>query len=214
MNNCRLYLISPPAIDLPIFAEKLEEAFSGGDIGSFQLRLKNMSDEDVLKAAETLIPICHAHDAAFILNDNPYLAAACNADGVHIGQDDCSLKKARAIVGDERVIGVSCHDSRHLAMEAGEQGADYVAFGAFYPTTSKSPEALAKYGVPKADILEWWQEFMVLPCVAIGGMNPGNCGALVKAGADFIAVITAVWNHPKGPAEAVREFNKAIKDAV
>ena len=108
------------------------------------------------------------HSVAEVPGDfGPSVVTIGNFDGVHIGQDDCSLKKARAIVGDERVIGVSCHDSRHLAMEAGEQGADYVAFGAFYPTTSKSPEALAKYGVPKADILEWWQEFMVLPCVAI-----------------------------------------------
>ena len=182
-------------------------------MGSFQLRLKNASDEDVLKAANLLLPICHAHEVAFIMNDNPYLAAACNADGVHLGQDDCSVKKARAIVGENRVIGVSCHDSRHLAMEAGDAGADYVAFGAFYPTKSKSAEALAKYGVPKPDILTWWQEFMVLPCVAIGGMNPSNCGVLAEAGADFIAVITAAWEHPEGPAEAVREFNQILRTA-
>ena len=209
-HHCRLYLVSPPAIDLPDFALKLKEAFSGGGVGSFQLRLKNVPDEDIIKAAKVLIPICHDHEAAFIMNDRPDLALACNADGVHIGQEDGSIKEARAIVGENRVIGVSCHDSKHLAMEAGDQGADYVAFGAFYPTTSKSPEALAKYGTPKADILEWWQEFMILPCVAIGGINPSNCGALVKAGADFIAVITAVWNHPKGPAEAVKEFNEVI----
>ena len=224
-KSCRLYLISPPAIDLPVFAKQLEEAFRGGAtpaqagaysniVGSFQLRLKNATDEEILQVAETLLPICHAHNAAFIMNDNPVLALACKADGVHVGQDDCSVKKARAIVGEDRVIGVSCHDSRHLAMEAGEQGADYVAFGAFHPTTSKSPEALAKYGTPTADILSWWQEFMVLPCVAIGGINPGNCGALVRAGADFIAVITAVWNHPDGPAKAVSEFNIAIEKAA
>jgi thiamine-phosphate pyrophosphorylase len=210
-SNCRLYLISPPVIDLAVFATQLEAAFSGGDIGSFQLRLKGAKDEHILEAAKVLIPICHAHNAAFIMNDNPVLAVAAGADGVHIGQDDCSVAKARAIVGENRVIGVSCHDSKHLAMEAGEQGADYVAFGAFHPTTSKSPEALAKYGTPKPDILQWWQEFMTLPCVAIGGINPSNCGALVKAGADFVAVITAVWSHPKGPAEAVNEFNDVIR---
>ena len=212
-NACRLYLISPPKIDLPVFAEQLKSAFSGGDVGSFQLRLKNATDDEILEAARVLLPICHDHGAAFIMNDNPVLAVASNADGVHVGQDDCSVKKARAIVGENRVIGVSCHDSRHMAMEAGEAGADYVAFGAFYPTTSKSPEALAKYGTPKPEILSWWQEFMVLPCVAIGGINPGNCGALVKTGADFIAVITAVWNHTESPGKAVQEFNEAIRSS-
>lgn len=211
MNSCRLYLISPPTIDLPQFAKQLEAAFSSGDIGSFQLRLKGATDAQILEAARVLKPICHAHEAAFIMNDRPDLALQSGADGVHIGQDDGSIKNARAILGDDRIIGVSCHDSRHMAMEAGEQGADYVAFGAFHPTKSKSPEALAKYGTPTPDILTWWQEFMILPCVAIGGITPGNCGSLVKAGADFIAVITAVWSHPDGPAAAVQEFNEAVR---
>jgi len=210
MERTRLYLISPPAIDLPAFTRQVSDAFKGGDIGSFQLRLKNTGDADIVKAANAIIPICHDHGAAFILNDSPRLAVECNADGVHIGQDDGSLKEARSVVGNERVIGVSCHDSRHLAMDAGEQGADYVAFGAFYPTTSKSPESLLRWGTPKPDILEWWQTFMILPCVAIGGINPSNCESLVKAGADFIAVITAVWSHPDGPGKAVGLFNDAI----
>ncbi len=209
---CRLYLISPPAIDLPKFSEQLKLALSGGDVGAFQLRLKNIGDAEIVKACQVLLPICREKEVAFILNDRPDLAAQVGADGVHLGQDDGKVKAARKIVGPDAVIGVSCHDSRHLAMVAGEEGADYVAFGAFYPTTSKSPEALAKYGVPKPDILEWWQTFMVLPCVAIGGITPSNCVPLVKAGADFIAVITAVWSHPKGPKAAVEEFNKAIEN--
>ena len=211
MPPCRLYLISPPTIELATFAKSLENAFKGGDIGSFQLRLKNASDNEIMEAARVLIPICHAHDAAFIMNDRADLAALCNADGVHIGQEDGGVGAARKLVGPDRVIGVSCHDSRHLAMEAGEHGADYVAFGAFYPTKSKSPEALAKYGTPLPDILEWWQAFMVLPCVAIGGITPSNCQPLVKAGADFIAAITAVWEHPEGPAKAVEEFNDVLR---
>lgn len=217
MERCRLYLISPPTIDLPVFAKRLEAAFSGGDIGSFQLRLKGASDADILKACENLIPICQKHEAAFILNDRPDLAVKTAADGIHLGQDDLKnwpVKKTRALIGPDRIIGVSCHDSRHLAMEAGEQGADYVAFGAFYPTTSKSAEALARYGTPTPDILKWWQAYMVLPCVAIGGINPGNVTPLVKAGADFVAVITYVWNHSEGPAKAVEELNNAIKEAV
>lgn len=212
-RKCRLYLISPPVIDLPKFAENLKAAFDGGDIGSFQLRLKNASDDEILKAAEKLLPICHTHEAAFIMNDRPDLCVKVGADGVHLGQEDLEqmpIKKAQEIIGSDRVIGISCHDSRHLAMEAGEQGADYVAFGAFYPTKSKDAAKLAKYGVPTPEILEWWQTYMTLPCVAIGGMTPANCSPLAKAGADFIAAITAVWEHPQGPKKAVEEFNRAI----
>jgi thiamine-phosphate pyrophosphorylase len=211
MNQpCRLYLISPPHIDLPKFVDQVKDAFAGGDVGSFQLRLKNALDTEILKAAEALIPICRAHETAFILNDRADLAIQCDADGVHLGQDDMPIKEARKIVGDERVIGVSCHASKHMAMEAGEQGADYVAFGAFYPTKSKPKEKLEKWGIPSPGILTWWQENTVLPCVAIGGMTPANCTREVKAGADFIAAITYVWEHPKGPSEAVREFNEVL----
>lgn len=212
--TARLYLISPPKIELAPFTEALRRAFDGGDVGSFQLRLKGAGKDEILDAAEAIIPICHAHEAAFIMNDSPELAVKCGADGVHIGQDDGSIEDARRIVGKDRVIGVSCHDSRHMGMEAGEAGADYVAFGAFYPTKSKSAEALARYGVPSTDILEWWQAFIELPCVAIGGITPENCGTLVKAGADFVAVITAVWEHAQGPEAAVKAFNKAIREAA
>jgi thiamine-phosphate pyrophosphorylase len=143
--DCRLYLVSPSQIELASFVEQLKMALDGGDVGSFQLRLKNTSEDDILRAAQALMPLCHARDVAFIMNDSPALALKSDADGVHLGQDDGKVKAARALLGEQRVIGVSCHDSRHLAMEAGEDGADYVAFGAFYPTKSKSAEALAKY---------------------------------------------------------------------
>jgi thiamine-phosphate pyrophosphorylase len=212
--SCRLYLISPPAIDLSKFESQLKEALSGGDVGSFQLRLKNASDDDILTAARRLLPICHEHEVAFILNDRADLAVKCNADGIHLGQDDMPVKEARRILGEDRIIGVSAHASKHLAMVAGEQGADYVAFGAFYSTTSKPAGKVEKWGVPTPDILTWWQEYMILPCVAIGGINPGNLAPLVRAGADFIAAITAVWDHKSGPAQAVKEFNQAIKQAT
>lgn len=213
-SRCRLYLITPPAIELASFAPKVKEAFSGGDVASLQLRLKGASDDDVLRAAEHLLPICREHGAAFIINDRPDLAAKADADGVHIGHEDGTIAKARAILGPDRIIGATCHDSKHLAMDAGEQGADYVAFGAFYPTTSKNPEYMKQWGTPAPDILAWWQEYMTLPVVAIGGITPANCAPLVKAGADFIAVIQAVWNHEKGPAKAVEAFNEAIGIAV
>ena len=213
-RSCRLYLVSPPSLEVSSFRKQLGDAFAGGDVGAFQLRLKDAEDADILKAAKELMPICNERGVAFILNDRPDLAAQLGADGVHLGHDDMPVAEARAIVGPEIVIGATAHASRHIALEAGEQGADYVAFGAFYPTTSKPQEKIEKWGTPTPDILEWWQAFMLLPCVAIGGINAANCAPLVTAGADFIAAITAVWNHPKGSKEAVKEFNQAITKAL
>lgn len=215
MTSTQLYLISPPSIDLPYFRKNLEAALSAvpGFARSFQLRLKEADDATIKHAIRELMPIAHAHEVAFIINDRADLCAEFKCDGVHIGQEDLektSIQNIRKQVGNDAVIGVTCHASRHLAMQAGEAGADYVAFGAFYPTTSKPAEKLAKWGTPAPEILTWWQAYMTLPCVAIGGITPGNCKLLADAGADFIAVINAVWNHPKGAAEAVKEFNIAL----
>lgn len=209
---CRLYLISPGKLALPAFAQALEEALSAGDVSAFQLRLKDVkSDNEIREAVQVLMPIAHAHGVAFILNDRVDLAKELGVDGVHLGQEDMPLGAARALVGETMAIGISCHDSGHLAMEAGEAGADYVAFGAYYPTTSKSPEKLAMYGTPKSDLLPWWSTYTTVPSVAIGGLTPENCSELVTQGADFIAAITAVWSHAEGPAAAVKAFNAAIK---
>lgn len=211
---CRLYLVSPPSMALEAFAATLQEALAAGDVGAFQLRLKDASDDIIVAASEKLIPICHAKGTAFILNDRVDLVRKVGADGVHIGQDDTPLRVARERLGEQAIIGVSCHDSSHMAMEAGEGGADYVAFGAFYPTQSKSPEKLAMYGTPTAQIIEDWATYTTLPCVAIGGLTPENCVPLVTAGADFIAAITAVWSHPQGAAAGVKAFNQAIKQGL
>ncbi len=171
----------------------------------------------MINTASALRPICRQHEIAFLINDRPDLAMQVGADGVHIGQDDLEfwpIDKTRQIMGNDFIIGVSCHDSSHLAMQAGEDGADYVAFGAFHPTKSKSPEKLAQYGTPELETLTWWHHYTVLPCVAIGGMTPQNCGKIVSAGADFIAAITAIWEHPESPAKAVQEFNEAIKQGL
>lgn len=202
MSSCRLYLITPPTIELPAFAEALKRAMDAGDVASLQLRLKDVSDDDIRRTAETLIPIAQARDVAFILNDRPDIAAALGADGVHIGQEDASYTQARAALGSDKIVGVTCHDSRHLAMEAAESGADYVAFGAFYPTQTKQPKAAAG-----PEILRWWSELMVVPCVAIGGITVENAPPLIEAGADFLAVSAGVWQHPQGPAAAVKAFN-------
>ena len=217
----QLYLVSPPQItELEPFGEQLDAALSVGITGAFQLRLKDDSvalpkekltfppaDEAVIaQAIEVLMPVCHRHEVAFILNDSPELAARYGTDGVHLGQEDGSIVAAREVMGEEAVIGVSCHDSRHLAMEAAEQGADYVAFGAFFPTTSKTPQSLAKWGTPTPEMIDWWATYTTVPCVAIGGITPENGQPLIEAGADFLAVITAVWDHPESPEAAVKAF--------
>jgi thiamine-phosphate pyrophosphorylase len=210
---CRLYLISPPHLPEG-FAATLNDALSAGDVAAFQLRLKDTDEASIVAASRALRPICHAHGVAFILNDAVHLVAQVGADGVHLGQEDMNVREARKQLGEQAIIGISCHDSQHLAMEAGDGGADYVAFGAFYPTTSKSAEKLAQYGTPDTEIVEWWSTYTTIPCVAIGGMTPENCAPLVTAGADFVAVINAVWGHPQSPAEAVKAFNAAIKRGI
>ncbi len=203
---CRLYLITPPVIDdLLAFGAQLNSALAAGDAAALQLRLKGADDDEVTAAVARLMPICKAHDTALILNDNPVLAARLGCDGVHIGQTDGSLKDARALLGQDKIIGVTCHDSRHLAMDAAEGGADYVAFGAFFPTSTKATTA-----TPDVEILSIWQEVMLTPCVAIGGITSENCRPLVVAGADYLAVSAGIWAHPQGAAAAVRAFTSEI----
>ena len=197
---CRLYLVSPPALDAG-FAGTLAAALDAGGVGAFQLRLKDVDDDAVFRACEALLPVCRARDIGFILNDRADLAARAGADGVHMGQTDGRIADARALMGRDAEVGVTCHASRHLAMEAGEAGADYVAFGSFFASDTKPSEHR-----PEPEILAWWSKLFVLPCVAIGGITPDNARPLVAAGADFLAVSAAVWRHPEGAAAGVRAF--------
>ena len=201
-ERCRLYLITPPKLEPRSFAEVLKRALDGGDVASLQLRLKDASDDDVRRATELLMPLAQSRGVAFILNDRPDLAYELRCDGVHIGQEDMGYAEARAEVGPNSIVGVTCHNSRHLAIEAAEAGADYVAFGAFFPTTTKAPKEIAEI-----ETLSWWAEMMVVPSVAIGGITTANAGPLVDAGADFLAVSAGVWEHSDGPAAAVKAFN-------
>ncbi len=212
--GCRLYLVSPPKLELAAFVPQLEQAFAGGDVGAFQLRLKDCDDATILRVGEALMPLCRKAGAAFIINDRVDIAQTLGADGVHLGQEDGSVSDARARLGADSVIGVTCHASGHMAMEAGDAGADYVAFGAFFETRSKSKEKQERYGRPDLDLLRWWSTYTILPCVAIGGITPENCTPLVAAGADFVAAITAVWEHPEGAGAAVASFNQAIKTGL
>ncbi|MCJ2181640.1 thiamine phosphate synthase [Novosphingobium sp. 1949] len=200
----QLYLISPLEVGGD-FPQRLERALSAGDVAAFQFRVKDIDQHEAARLAQPLQAICAAHEVAFIVNDSISLAKRIGADGVHLGQDDGSVEEARQALGPDAQIGVTCHDSRHLAMEAGEAGADYVAFGAFFPTKTKETKHTAG-----PDLLTWWQGIFEIPCVAIGGITPENCGDLVKAGADFIAVSGAVWSGDE--AEAVRAFNAAMAD--
>ena len=171
-------------------------------MASFQLRLKDVGDDVIRRATEALRPVAQARDVAFIMNDRPDLAAELGCDGVHVGQQDAAYDAARRIVGADAIVGVTCHDSIHLAMEAADSGADYVAFGAFYESRTKERRFAAD-----PELLTRWQEMTVVPCVAIGGITVANCRPLVAAGADFIAVAGGVWDYPDGPAAAVRAFN-------
>lgn len=204
---CKLYLITPPKLELRIFQDQLRVALDASkdknSVACVQLRLKDVSDDVVLGAAEMLMPVAHDHDVAFLINDRPDLAALAGADGVHIGQTDASYEEARGVLGDDAIIGVTCHDSRHLAMVAGEKNANYVAFGAMFPSSTKET---VHHATP--ELIQWWRKSTIVQCVAIGGITPENCPSVVAAGADFLAVSSGVWNHPQGPAEAVRAFEQ------
>jgi len=203
---CQIYLISPLDVG-GAFPDRLARALDAAPVAAFQLRIKNFDDHAAAKLAEPLQRICADRDVAFIVNDSIGLARRLGADGVHLGQGDGDLADARAKLGREAQIGVTCHDSRHLAMEAGEGGADYVAFGAFFPSSTKDTQHRAE-----PELLQWWSSLFELPCVAIGGVTPENCAGLVRAGADFLAVSHAVWGGDE--AAAVRALDSAIAKAL
>jgi thiamine-phosphate pyrophosphorylase len=201
---CQLYLISPLDVGGD-FPAHLEAALSAGPVAAFQFRVKGFDQHAAFALAEPLQEICAAHDVAFIVNDSIGLAKRLNSDGVHLGQDDGDVGEAREVLGKQAQIGVTCHNSRHLAMEAAEAGADYVAFGAFYPTTTKDVKHIAEL-----DTVEKWSMVTEIPCVAIGGITVENARPVIEAGADFIAVSSGVWKHPEGPAAAVKAFNALL----
>lgn len=207
-GRCRLYLITPPAFDPAAFRDLLAAALEAGDVGAVQLRLKEADDDAIRLAADVLRPVAQERGVAFLLNDRPDLAVQTGCDGAHVGADDMPAAKARGVLGPDLTLGVSCYASRDLAMRAGEAGADYVAFGSFFASGTKQTGIRAD-----VELLRWWSDLMELPCVAIGGITAENCAPLVQAGADFVAVIGAVWGNPQGPAAGVRAMNAAIAAA-
>ena len=205
MTSCQLYLISPLDVTGE-FPDRLERALAAGPVAAFQFRVKGLDQHEAARLAGPLQEICAAREVAFIVNDSVALARRLKADGVHLGQQDASVREAREALGREAQIGVTCHASRHLAMEAGEAGADYVAFGAFFPSTTKDKGPDAER--PEPELLHWWSTLFEIPCVAIGGITPENCRPLAGAGADFLAVSGAVWNGDE--AGAIAAFAGAL----
>lgn len=209
-DSCRLYLISPARIaSVSDFAVLLDKALSAGDVACFQLRLKSVSKAEIVAAAEKLLPICIKNDVAFLLNDDPELAKEIGADGVHLGQHDMPIAQARTILGHDAIIGVTCHDSKHLAFEAGEAGADYVAFGAFFDSQTKTSDFR-----PELSLLTDWDAATEIPAVAIGGITVENCASVRAAGAHFVAVSGGVWSHSEGPEAAVQAFTSLLSVQV
>lgn len=203
--GCRIYLITPPQLEPAAFAGRLAAALDAGDVAAVQLRLKDVDDATWRRAIDVLRPVTQSRDVAFLLNDRADLVVPTGCDGVHVGQEDMPARQARALIGPEGTLGVTCKGSRDLAMQAGEDGADYVAFGAFFPSTTKEVKNLLD-----PEILAWWSEMMELPSCAIGGITPENCAPLVRAGTDFLAVVGCIWSHPDGPAAGVKALNAAI----
>lgn len=206
-RSCRLYLLTPPTLDPEGFAPLLAAALDAGDVGAVQLRLKRADDAAILRAVDRLRPVAQERGVAFLLNDRPDLAGRSGCDGAHVGPDDPDVTAARRLLGDGQ-LGVSCYRSRDAAMVAGEQGADYVAFGNFFASPTKPSEERAD-----PELLRWWTDITELPAVAIGGITAENCAPLVRAGADFLAVVSAVWDHPEGEAAGVRALARAISEA-
>lgn len=200
---CQIYLLTPPKIDdLEKFAINLEAALSAAPVACLQIRLKDIDDTALIHAADIIVPIAHKYGTEVLINDRPEIVEACRADGVHIGQNDMDYFSSRELLGEDAIIGVTCHNSKELGFEAAMAGADYVAFGAFFETQTKDAKIRAEM-----EILQWWQEAVEIPCVAIGGINISNAADIIKAGADFIAVSAGVWTHPTGPADAVSQLS-------
>jgi thiamine-phosphate pyrophosphorylase len=203
----RLYLITPPHFDIKATAHILPAVLDAADVACVQLRLKDASDDEWKRAIEALMPIAHQRDIAFILNDRTDLAHAMRCDGVHLGQEDTPYEPARDLLGRDKIIGISAYGSKHRAMYAASQGADYVAFGSVFPETSTVKPDAAPVAL---SVLEDWVATATTPCVAIGGINAENCAPLVRAGVDFIAVIGAVWNYADGPVAGVKALQEVI----
>jgi len=208
IDHCQLYLLTPPVIDdVPAFCATLKTTLAAAPVACLQIRLKGLENSALVQAGKAIIKICHAAGVEVIVNDHPDLVAKIGADGAHIGQDDMDYFSSREVLGGDAILGVTCHNSKELAFAAAKAGADYVAFGAFFETSTKEPKTRAEL-----EILSWWHEAVEIPSVAIGGITTANAEAVIAAGADFIAVSSGVWDHPDGPAAAVSRLSQLCSE--
>ena len=208
MPDCQLYLLTPPALEPAAFASDLAAALDTGHVPSVLLLPESLGQptDDALRGAiDILRPVAQDRGTAFLVDGRPDLAAATGCDGAHTCPDGPSYREARALVGADAIVGYSARFSRHAAMTAAEQGADYVVFGRRNP----SPDEL----VQTVDLIAWWASMMEVPCVALGDIAPDTCADLVAAGADFLAVDAAIWAHPDGPAAGIAAMRSAISAA-
>ncbi|NNC37075.1 MAG: thiamine phosphate synthase [Hyphomonadaceae bacterium] len=202
-DACQIYLLTPPKIeDLDVFIADFQAAITAAPVACLQIRLKDASEAEIEEIAKKLIPIAHIQDTLILINDNAYIAARTGADGVHLGQQDMKINLAKTLISDDAIIGITCHNSKDLAFEAGMAGADYVAFGSFFKSETK-PEA----SPADLELLTWWNETMEIPSVAIGGITTQNARSVIEAGANYIALSSGVWDHKDGPAEAVKQLS-------
>ncbi len=208
-----LYVITPPAIDLSLLEAGVSEiAAAASDLDRplcIQLWLGDDRLDDLRRYAERLLPIARAADIAFLVNGDVALAASIDADGVHLNNPEAeAIAAARQMLADDTIVGVSCGGSRHAGMIAAESGADYVSFGPIYKTETKQRDA----DPAASDAIEWWAGVMEVPCVAVGGLNAENAWEVAHSGADFLALVSSVWDHPGGAGEGLSRIAYALKD--
>ena len=197
-----IYLISPQKIRGSKFYEELEQVLKTNKVKYFQLRLKKISSSNLLKISRKIKKIVKKHNVKLLINDNPFIAKTISADGCHIGQKDMDFKSSRKILGKNKIIGVTCHNSKKLALKAQKNGANYVAFGSFCKSTTKKSALGANL-----TILRWAQKKINMPTVAIGGINSSNYKKILSNGANFIACSSYIWNNRKlNPISAIKKF--------
>ena len=197
-----IYLISPPKISGSKFYDTLNEIFKTNKIKYFQLRLKKTSVPNILRIAKKIKKIVIKHNVKFLVNDSPHVAEIVGADGCHIGQNDMDLKNSRIVLGKKKIIGVTCHNSKKLALKAKKFGASYVAFGSFFKSSTKKSAFKANLA-----ILRWARKKINMPIVAIGGINSSNYKKILLNGADLVACSSYVWNNKKlDSVSAIRKF--------
>ena len=200
-----LYLISPENLEIKKFQLQLEAILMTGTVSIFQLRLKDICEKTLTEHIKKLFPICKKYNVLFILSDNPKLVKLLDLDGVHVGEQDPSISKCREIIGKYKIIGKSCYNSPRLATRSQNNGADYIAFGAFFKTKTKKTFKKINF-----DQLKKWKNLKKIPVIGIGGINIANCRKISRFHLDFFAISSAVWKSDIGAVKYLKKFKNLI----